>query len=578
MKKWFRSSLRNQLTVFILVAVLLPIYLLGLFSYLIAVDVAKERAMISGNSSLEQLETTLEFIMNDVENMSVFLIGNEDVQQYLQVGEDTVKLRSDIYGFLSNLALSKPYIANILIEPFNKNPDISTLPILSSTKLYSEQYKSGKWWFYNHEDEMSIGSKELITLWRPIRSTDTYDLIGYLSISLDQQVIEEHLSATNFEWNGSVLLMFEGKVLAGNDESFENTNALKEIYSLVENHADSLGLTYQSEDMKSMILSQSLSDVGWRLIGIIPFDEYSQQNQYFLWLTVIAVGVACILVSVLVLFFIRRVFRPLTSLTAAIRNQQPEYDIEKLPTYSNDEVGQLIESYKNLYERIQTLMEDLKKNESLKREVDLQALQAQINPHFLYNTLASVHWMALDAEQKKISAMVSSLSNFLRYSLNEGNEYCTVEQELAHLANYAEIQKIRYPNSFKLDIMIPDEVKQMYMLKLLLQPLIENSIIHAFLQDDGQPGQIKVVGKWDEKYLQISVADNGQGMSVEHINQLHEQFTIDEKSEVLVGKGYGLRNVNLRLFLNYGPASRLLITSSPGNGTIVQFSVPLKRG
>lgn len=575
-KKWFRSSLQNQLTVFMLGTVLVPIGLLGIFSYVITVNVAKERAMISGNSSLGQLETTLEFMMNDVENMSVFLIGNEDVQQYLQAGENPVKLRSDIYGFLSNLALSKPYIANILIEPFNKNPDISTLPILSSTKLNSKQYKSGKWWFYYHEDEMTTGSKELITLWRPIRSTDTFDLIGYLSISIDQQVIEEYLSSTNFEWNGFVLLMYEGKVLAGNYEGFQNARELKEIYTLVENHTNSDGLTYESDGTKSMILSQSLPGVGWRLIGIIPFEEYSGQNQYFLWLTIIAVGMACILVTVLVFFFIRKVFQPLTSLTAAIRNQQPEYDIEQLPTYSNDEVGHLIESYKNLYERIQMLMEDLKKSEALKREVDLQALQAQINPHFLYNTLASVHWMALDGEQKEISAMVSSLSKFLRYSLNEGNEYCTVEQELAHLSNYVEIQKIRYPDSFTLEIAIPNEVKQMYMLKLVMQPLIENSIIHGFQHD--QTGEIKVIGRWDDGYLHIQVADNGQGMSDSQVKMLHDRFAEDECSEMLVGKGYGLRNVNLRLILHYGPGSKLRITSSSGEGTIIQFVIPLKRG
>ncbi|WP_408011076.1 sensor histidine kinase [Pseudalkalibacillus sp. A8] len=577
MKRWFRRSLQNQLTVFILLAVLLPICLLGLFSYLTAVHLSKERATISGNSSLQQLETQLEFIINDVENMSVFLIGNEDVQQYLQMNQDTIQQRRAIYGFISNLALSKPYIANVLIEPINDNPTISIVPSLASIRESMGYYKAGKWWSSHHDHQTSLGTQEMITLSRPIRSTDGYNLIGHLSISLDQQVIEEHLESINFEWNGFVLLMYKGNVLAGQSEKLGGARELKSIYSLVDRGTAGHAFTYQKDGEKKTVLSTTLSDVGWKLIGIIPFQEYSANNRYFLWLTIMAVVIAGLLVSGLVLFFVRKVIGPLSSLTTVIRRSNPGDGVEQLVPHSHDEVGQLIVNYNHLNERIRLLMARIKKNESIKREVDLQALQAQINPHFLYNTLASVHWMALAAREKNISEMVSSLSSFLRFSLNKGNEWCTVEQELAHLSHYMHIQKIRYPNSFQLDVRLPDDVKQMYILKLVFQPLIENSIIHGLFPNSVDDGVIEVIGEWDQTYLHVTVKDNGVGMSEEKVQQLHKQFEYDANSEVVVGKGYGLRNVNLRLLLHYGPSAGMCITSRLNVGTSVQFSIPLER-
>lgn len=579
MKKWFRRSLQNQLTVFMLLAVLLPICLLGLFYYFSAVNLSKERATISGQSSLQQLEETLEFIVNDVNNMSLFLIGNEDVQSYLKKDQASVQQRRDIYGVLSNLTLSKPYMANILIEPLNGNPEVSTIPILTTERDLSSYRTGNKWWSSLYNNKTSIESQDVISMYRPIRSTYDYHLIGHLSIILKQRAIEDYLQSIEFEWDGTVLLMDKGSVLAlaGKYNDLGGDEEIKKLYSLVNGDATEQAFTYQINGKKSTILSTTLPDVGWNLIGIIPFEEYSAQNRYFLFLTIISVVVAVLLVSGFVLFFVRKVVGPLSILTKALRSSSPSEGMEELPLHSNDEVGQLVVSYNRLNSRIQSLMGHIKKNESNKRKVDLQALQAQINPHFLYNTLASVHWMALVVNQKNISEMVSSLSTFLRFSLNKGSEYCTVEQELSHLENYVNIQKIRYPGEFRLEINMPEDVKQLYILKLVLQPLVENSIIHGVLPAGDQRGVIKVEGEWDQTNLYVTVSDNGVSISDKQVKQLHEHFSTDENGEVVVGENYGLRNVNLRLLLHYGSNARLHITSDPNNGTTIRTIIPLER-
>ncbi|SHN34691.1 sensor histidine kinase [Gracilibacillus kekensis] len=576
MYKWFQRSLQNQLIVFILLAVLLPLSILGIFSYSMANHLAKERSTISGQSSLKQLKTSLEFIVNDIDNMSVFLIGNEDVQQYLKSNHKPVQQRWNINGFLSNLTFSKPYIANILIEPLNNNPNISTIPILTTDRDLSDYNLEHHWWSSRYSSRNSIESQQVISMFRPIRSTKDYKLIGYLSIYLDQQVIEEHLESVDFEWNGSTLLMNEGSVIASNDKQLPGSQDIAELYSLVDSNTNEQAITYEYNGNESTIITTTLSGVGWKLIGIIPFKEFTAQNRYFLLLTFISVIIAALLVIGLVLFFVRKVIGPLSSLTTAIQASDPGTDIRQLTSHSSDELGQLIISYNKLNERIRSLMNRIQKNESHKREVDLQALQAQINPHFLYNTLASIHWMALVSREANISKMVSALSSFLRFSLNKGNEYCTVEQELSHLFHYTQIQEIRYPDSFHLDVHIPHEVNQLYMLKLTLQPLIENSIIHGLLPSGDRQGEIKVVAEWDRTFLYLTVSDDGVGMSREKAKQLQEQFLADEKGEVVVGPNYGLRNVNLRLLLHYGSIARLRITSSPNRGTSIKFTIPLE--
>ncbi|MGV2806466.1 sensor histidine kinase, partial [Clostridium perfringens] len=131
------------------------------------------------------------------------------------------------------------------------------------------------------------------------------------------------------------------------------------------------------------------------------------------------------------------------------------------------------------------LTDEVKLNESLKKEADMHALQVQINPHFLYNTLSSIHWLALMNQDVKIAEMVGSLSDFLRFSLNNGQEYCTIQQEIMHVRHYVNIQTIRYPEKFKFEVHVEEELYQHTMLKLLLQPLVENSMLHGILSRDG---------------------------------------------------------------------------------------------
>lgn len=292
----------------------------------------------------------------------------------------------------------------------------------------------------------------------------------------------------------------------------------------------------------------------------------------------IVIIVSVLLVSVLVLYFVQRVTKPLVMLTRFLKSANPEETLQTYPVESMDEVGQLVRSYNKLSDRITQLTEQVKEEESSKKEADLQALQAQINPHFLYNTLSSIHWMALMNKDEKIADMVGSLSDFLRFSLNKGEEFCSVEQEVAHAKHYANIQSIRFPGKFKLAVDIDVELYESKMLKLLLQPLIENALIHG-IQKRSDVGDIKVSARQESSCMHFSVEDTGVGMDEHKLAEIKRELRApdDQKKEKerLEKGSYGLRNVHKRLQLHYGTEAGLRVESVAQIGTRVSFSIPL---
>ncbi|MFD3261557.1 sensor histidine kinase [Paenibacillus lentus] len=582
MKRWLGKSLKHKLSILIIVATLVPLLFLGLFSYNIAAGLTEEKAKISGMNTLRQLEAYLATMVKDVENMSLFLIGHNGVQNYLKSPEGDFVQQTSIINFLTNLAFSKDYIANIIIEPLGAKPPISHKSITGSdftdiTEAYPNYYdEQPKWWSGVHQQWSFDGARKVITLARPIRSTDKYKLIGKEQINLDQAVIAEQIRQAVLEKSGFVLLLDEqNRILAGPPE-WETNLLLSDYYPNIGPFDGVSGfIDYGEGAEKKTILYKTMSSGNWKLVGIIPSEEYRSQNRYFLTLTAVAVSVAILFVIILVVFLIQKITNPLSQLTNFLKHNSPEEPMPAIPVKSIDEVGQLIVSYNKLSSRIVKLTDEVKWNESLKKEADMHALQIQMNPHFLYNTLSSIHWLALMNHDAKIAEMVGSLSDFLRFSLNNGQEYCSIEQEIIHVKNYVSIQSIRYPDKFAFQVNVDTAIQEQFTLKLLLQPLVENAMLHGILKREGQ-GCITISAECDGQGIHFTVLDDGIGIAPERLKWLRAQLSghPDHKKEQSANGGYGLRNVHNRLVLHYGKEAGLRVDSTEGEGTRVMFTIP----
>ncbi|TXK84598.1 sensor histidine kinase [Paenibacillus sp. N3.4] len=224
--------------------------------------------------------------------------------------------------------------------------------------------------------------------------------------------------------------------------------------------------------------------------------------------------------------------------------------------------------------RIKNLLMQVKDEQEKKRLAELAVLQSQIKPHFLYNTLFSIKQLCEMGENKDASKMVSALSSFYRISINKGSEIIPISLEIEHIRNYLYIQQMRYGEDFIYEVDIEDDVMPCNIVKLTLQPLVENAIYHGMKQSRGQ-GLIRIWGHFVNQEVRLYVEDSGNGMSEEELKAIN--LCLNEEADCDSVLGFGIGNVNKRLKLNYGPSYGLMYENRLGGGIIVTVKIPVYR-
>ncbi|CAM4304315.1 sensor histidine kinase [Paenibacillus phoenicis] len=640
--KWLTTSLQRKLSVVVAGSMIVPMLALGLFAFVISSNITEEKTKLTGSDMLKQMDANLRFMLEDIETLSIFLIGERDLQTYLAGPDDDEAKRTELVGRMTNLAASKPYIANIAIYPERFDARLSTATWYEN-ELPEEAAKAiaggRKTWSGVYEIRDYAGMEQVITLFRPIRSIYDFRRLGWLAISLDEQELARNLESPEFgQGMGKVELVGgDGTILSSADKSRLGRpldDYAPGLFALLPGRSPegdgvseplpasmniSGSVIYGEGDGKSTVLYRHEPLTGWMLVGSVPYDQYRAENRYILTLTAEVVGVSVLVCTLLIWFTVRRITRPLRVLTRHLSRIDPERPLPRFPATSDDEIGRLGHSYNMLGAHIERLKREVIRGEARKKEADLRALQAQINPHFLYNTLSSIHWIALMSGERRIADMVEGLSDFLRISLNQGKDYCPVEQEVAHIRNYVRVQSIRFPDKFTVEYFVDETLKDKWMLKLLLQPLVENALIHGIQKREGI-GTITIFIQPEGKRMNVTVMDDGLGMNAERLQEVRQSLLLpaadgeengrsgmpgtalaettatavtDEAAPTAatmaitatastaattatgLSAGYGLRNVNERLLLHYGREAGLSIDSREGEGTQVSFSIPI---
>lgn len=334
-------------------------------------------------------------------------------------------------------------------------------------------------------------------------------------------------------------------------------------------------------DVKSLIIVEDMNNINssfalsWKVASIIPYSELFYLLDVFRY---ILIATAIVMLSISIVISIKAsssVAKPIKNLADKVDNFNPEKpeeyvlknEVKKAST--KDEIYMLEESYDAMIERIYELMEKNIKDMDEKRRLELDSLQQQINPHFLYNTLDAIAWMAKIKKEPEIEKLVMSLAKFFRISLHRGDTIITVGEEIELTQHYLEIQEIRFPNRFDITYDIDPNVKNYKTLKLLLQPVVENAIKYGMQE---QSGTIVISVKKIDENIVYSVKDNGEGFDVPKDMLSRPYGTMQENRS-----GYGLFNINERIRLEYGAGYGLKIDSEKGKGTIVYITIPIKK-
>ena len=302
-------------------------------------------------------------------------------------------------------------------------------------------------------------------------------------------------------------------------------------------------------------------------------QTHQEYQQFFKKLILISAG-AFVLVLGLTIFLSyqipRSITKPLQKLNE-VTEQVAEGNLAvRSDVHTGDEVGVLSASMNIMIDKINDLLEQVTKEQVRLRKAEFELLQSQINPHFLYNTLDAIIWLAQAGEQKKVVSMVRSLSDFFRTSLNRGKDIISLKEEVLHVRSYLEIQQVRYQDILNYEIDVPEELGRYLIPKITIQPLVENALYHGIKNKRGS-GKIQIRGRRQEETLVIEIADDGIGISKERLWQVNDGI----QKKVLTGKDiYGLYNVNERIRLNFGEKYGINIQSTYGEGTVVRVLLP----
>lgn len=410
----------------------------------------------------------------------------------------------------------------------------------------------------------------VISLSRVVELTDKgVPMSGVLLVDMDYSSISRMMNQINTSNNGQYYYLCDGsgqiiyhmrQVQISKGIAHENSEAAAKWKDGVYDEF------FEGEHRK--IIVNTISYTGWKLVGVIPYSAFTHgmfNIRYFIVMLMLFMGMMLAVVNRLVSL---RISRPILKLNQSVT----EYEAGEKPEIyigGSLEITHLGYSIQRSYEQIDTLMRKIVLEQNERRKSELDALQSQINPHFLYNALDSIIWMVEGERNDDAVFMISELAKLFRISLSKGRTVISVKDELQHAKSYMNIQKIRYKNAFTITFDVEPEIYSCCIVKLVLQPILENAINYGVdAMDDC--GEIVVEGKRVDGNIILSVKDNGVGMSKEEVSLLLKDSNRVKKH----GSGVGLVNVNNRIRIFFGEEYGLIVESEPDEGTKVSILIP----
>jgi sensor histidine kinase YesM len=400
----------------------------------------------------------------------------------------------------------------------------------------------------------------------------TFDNIGVIHIAVSESIIYDLMKSDNSD---SMIFMVDnqGSIISSKNKADMKTTFTRYVNELKLDQQDEGWYIDRDNNGESTVVSYStVSKTGWKVVSITPQAKmlaplFNVRN------ILVVTNLIFILLFILVSLLISNsISKPIIKLNQQIRKVENGNLDERVKVIYNDEIGNLSRNFNNMLDDVSKLLKLTKVQEKLKREAEFEALQAQINPHFLFNTLSSIRWAAAAGGNTKAEEMVLALSNLLKMSINRGPELILLEEEIEILRHYVNLVQMKQGFSFDLCFQIPEELLKTRIPRLLLQPIVENSIIHGF-GDRKDDGKIIITARAKDSLLKIEIADNGKGIEQQRMDDILSGRTRQEDKSKYFGS-IGIRNVNERIKLNYGEEYGISMRNQNEGGTIVTLTLP----
>lgn len=566
-------KIRNKYFLFMIMLSIPPLFILGFISFNIAKNTLVDKQVQSTQEHLRTSSEVADLLFDNIIKMERLISWNDGIRQALidssevggnkEIDDETGKRMKDL---ISSYLIDTQDIDSICLfdkefhsvcygdsDSYGTMERKGTHQYISLTGWYRKSVEAkGKPVFNSYNvltnDLQTFSSVKLL---KDPQSLFKEEVIGLLVVNIKKTMFSKVFNE-NEESNFVVL--------DSNQYSTSPIYTYPQSFSgRIRTNQDKQSLIQELNNENYIINSFKNRTTGWDLMLLIEEKDLLKDSNQIARITTIIAVIIAILALYLSFVLSGRITRPLRQLKNMVIGGAKELYIYDEPK-DKDEIGTISETFNQINVKTKELSDKLIRSELKEKEAELRALQAQIKPHFLYNTLDSIYWMATMQDNPEVAKMAFSLSKSFKLSLNSGKELIAVSKELEHIEHYMTIQNLRYNDRFKYIEQVDEELMNIEILKLLIQPLVENAIYHGLEPQKGE-GTISVKGKLKDNLVTFIVEDDGVG--IEDLKKINQ--------------GYGLKNVRERLMLYYGPSSKLLVTSEVGKGTRVELRFFLTR-
>lgn len=575
-------SIRKKFAMLMIMMAVFTISVIGFTSYKVSEGIMEKSFLKSTSTLIELASNILETNLTKVDEISINIISDYDVQSIVRgevTSSERFRIRSRIYSMMNNFINSNVFIDSIALFSFS-----------DSSFIYSpsQQKKSEQQDFMNFIQTLSteeiisfkgkpmwIGinnkNNDVVSLIRVVNIYEKQEKMGIICINVKKSIFNSVSNTLNISSESAIFLkdkrdtlifgQFENENLqeyAGGEDNTRNQTANQTGYQFVSIKGSKY---YQIDDIFPL--------PDWNIEVYIPSKEIFAASN-IIKTSILSTVLISILITMLMVFILSDfITRPILKLRKIMSEVEKGDFSKRFDVRYKDEIGFLGKSFNSMVQQIKEYIEEIYENYQRIKESELEALQMKINPHFLYNNLNTINWMAQDIKAENIEILSRALTNYFRLSLSKGNYIITVQEEIEQLNNYLIIQKMRYEEYISFSFDIDEEIYCYKIVKLTLQPIVENAIFHGIEGKNGY-GNISISAKMYNGMIVFEISDNGIGMTEQKLKDVRESL-LKQKSI-----GYGIRNVNERIKLYFGEFYGLEIFSEYNKGTTVRVSIPIR--
>ena len=583
-------SIKYKLVTYFIAIILITVLIIGILTNIVFSTSIENAASQSTIQAINQTNRSIETYLMNMENIinvisrhpqTIEFFRNKSVDNLQQLKFAESELRSFLAGITENyltvegialISANSRFLSNEMYQYIQdplEQEDWYRETVSANNRLHILPSTAGR----KITGYKKISADELISITKAIKDPASNQITGIILIDLNISTLENILHSANLSKNGFIYIV--------NAEGEYIYSPLNYVVPRVRN-------TWFDKNQSGVFVKNILNEqfqfiyttsayTGWKTVGVFSLNETLKEVNNIRYYSMLIFLIVALLAVGASFVFSSSIAKPINKLRALMKRAEEgdlrvEFDVKY-----NDEIGQLGNSFNTMIMEIKSLVETVYLEQKNKREAELRALQSQIKPHFLYNTLDTLHWMAKKYNAKDVIEVINALTNLFRIALSRGKEIIRVGEEIEHVRSYLIIQKVRYEEMLDYTISVDKAVEDLFVQKLILQPIVENAIYHG-IKEKREPGCIHIKAGIVDQMIVFTIVDNGVGITqgrLDEINKLLKNWKNGSNYSEDSNIGYGLFNINERIKLSYGNTFGVSVTSETGTGTVVEIRHPV---